>query len=424
MVVDFVMSSTFEEVNLDEEPCTVPLCGRVLTLECMDGLMSMSDFYLMNGGRFVGSLKSAAKPFSASGLKKCPACRGCLRNLNRYGRIIRRTFIDEGTKKFIVWANSEFVPLIAKMQDIEAELRKTSNELSQEDSLTGPYHLNGTRDNQITYIRKLTRTDNRYRTILAFRGDIKKFLRQVNEREQPFGRIFDLVQEARRHRGINAELYSGVDILQVRSRLLTTLLLIRCDYNILLTFINDRASNTAATTPSIKLDMSVNREDCERLIAESDSRDQPGNSVEGHLYWARFVALERRFVEKQELLDVAIEHLRLAQCLCDQFPGQTPGMENEIKDVERMLRDSTFYLPVNNEEKAAVYAAMARDFRGTGHWYYCVNGHPFTVGECGMPMKPSRCPQCGSRVGGHDHRAIDGVTPATNFERQFGAMEI
>lgn len=39
-----------------------------------------------------------------------------------------------------------------------------------------------------------------------------------------------------------------------------------------------------------------------------------------------------------------------------------------------MLRDSTFYMPVSNEEIAAVYVAMALDFRGTGHWYYCENG--------------------------------------------------
>ena len=47
----------------------------------------------------------------------------------------------------------------------------------------------------------------------------------------------------------------------------------------------------------------------------------------------------------------------------------------EVGDVEKMLRDSTFYAPVSNEEKAAVYAAMSHDFRGTGHWYYCANEH-------------------------------------------------
>ena len=110
--------------------------------------------------------------------------------------------------------------------------------------------------------------------------------------------------------------------------------------------------------------------------------------------------------------------------MCDEYPGQTAGMRNEVEDVEKMLRGSTFYMPVSNEEKAAVYAAMAHDFRGTGHWYYCENDHPFTIGECGMPMQTSQCPQCGSPVGGLRHQAVDGVRRATDLERQFGGLEI
>jgi len=87
-----------------------------------------------------------------------------------------------------------------------------------------------------------------------------------------------------------------------------------------------------------------------------------------------------------ELLLQARGHLQRAKELCKEFPGQTAGMLAEIEDVEKMLHDSTFYMPVSNEEKAAVYAAMSRDFLGTGHWYYCANGHPFTIRECGMPV--------------------------------------
>ncbi len=53
--------------------------------------------------------------------------------------------------------------------------------------------------------------------------------------------------------------------------------------------------------------------------------------------------------------------------MCDKYPGQTVGIRNKVEDVEKMLRDSIFYILVSNDEKAAVYAAMARDFRGTGH---------------------------------------------------------
>lgn len=109
-------------------------------------------------------------------MKSCPTCRGPLRNLNRYSRIVRRALIDEATKKFIVWANMEFIPLVTRMQGIEAELRETaggsqkaSDKLSPETPLPGPFQLNGTRDQQISHIGTLTRKENRYKTIIGLR---------------------------------------------------------------------------------------------------------------------------------------------------------------------------------------------------------------------------------------------------------------
>ncbi|KAI9784989.1 MAG: hypothetical protein M1839_001185 [Geoglossum umbratile] len=435
MVVDFILSSTFEEANLDEDPCIIPPCGHILTLESMDGHMSMSNFYTMNTEGSIVGLRNSAEPFSASEMKSCPTCRGPLRGLNRYGRIVRRALIDEATKKFIVWANIGFIPLVTRMQAIEAELRETAGSgkkapsgVSPETLSSEPLQLKGTRDQQISQIGTLTRKENRYKTITQLRREIKKFLQQVNEKEQPFGRIFDLVQDARRHRGIDVDIHSKVDILQVRNRLLTTVLLIRCDYTILLTFLNNRKGETSESSPSVKVDLSINRKECEELIAESHSKNQPGITAEGHLYWARYLALERGLAEPgselTQLLDEGRGHLQLAHEMCDKHPNQTVGIRNEVEDVEKMLRDSTFYMPVSNEEKAAVYAAMAHDFRGTGHWYYCENGHPFTVGECGMPMETSQCPQCGSPVGGRDHQSVGGVRLAEDMERQFGRVQI
>ena len=102
MIVDFILSSTFEGVDLDEDPCIVPSCGYILTIESMDKYISISDFYIVNGEGSIVDLKNSAEPFSASGMKSCPTCRGPLRNLNRYSRIVRRAIIDEATKKSIV----------------------------------------------------------------------------------------------------------------------------------------------------------------------------------------------------------------------------------------------------------------------------------------------------------------------------------
>ena len=89
-----------------------------------------------------------------------------------------------------------------------------------------------------------------------------------------------------------------------------------------------------------------------------------------------------------------------------------------------LLRTGTFYTVVTSQEMRAVYDAMSREFTGTGHWYYCGNGHAFTIGECGMPMQTSLCPQCGAQVGGQSHRAVDGVRRADDIESAFGRMRI
>ena len=71
-----------------------------------------------------------------------------------------------------------------------------------------------------------------------------------------------------------------------------------------------------------------------------------------------------------------------------------------------------------------VVAAMQGEFSGTGHWYRFENGHPFTVGECGMPMQVARCPQCDAPIGGSNHRPAAGVVHASDIERDFGSMQI
>ncbi|NXS37956.1 RN213 ligase, partial [Pomatostomus ruficeps] len=38
----------------------------------------------------------------------------------------------------------------------------------------------------------------------------------------------------------------------------------------------------------------------------------------------------------------------------------------------------------------------------------CPNGHPCTVGECGLPMETSRCPDCLVPIGGVDHKPLKG----------------
>lgn len=432
-MVDYILGSTYGEIDLDENPCIIPSCGHILALESMDGHMEMSKHYIISedpeADQPITALKTSSVPFSASDMRNCPMCRGPLRNINRYGRIVRRAWIDEATKKFIVRAEEQFVVLASRMEQAEAKLREPEkqdtfrltsalNKLSIE-----PVKLTGSRDELINVILKQLESNARYTVIFSLRRDIRRHLVQVDEAEQPISHIYDLVQDARRTRGVVTELIDLPSVLQVRNRLLATVLYLRCDYAILLEFVNRGAGTASEKRPrDIHIDLGLGRMDCETLIEDAASRHQPQQAVEGLLYWARFVALERERSAKlsdadmTDLVKRASEQLVLARQLCNTYPGQTAGMPAEVSEAEKSLRASTFYAPVTNAEKQAVYAAMAGSLRGTGHWYHCVNGHPFTVGECGMPMETARCPQCGAVVGGTNHVAAAGVTQATDME--------
>ncbi len=446
MMVDYIMGSSYAELDLDESPCLIPSCGHILSLKNMDGHMDMSKYYTMSSDTNIENpiigLRSSSVPFSTSELKNCPLCRKPLRNLNRYGRIVRRAWIDEATKKFIVWANAQFVPLASRMEQAEAKLREP---VAERQTLKSPLlghaelspalhrlsleavRLTGSRDQQIHVVLKAKKANARYKDISLLRTDIKKFLRDVDEAEQPISRIHALVQDARNHRGVNTEITDIPSVLQVRNRLLATVLLFRCDYAILFNSVTHSGGTASeGNLQDYRFNLTLNRKDCENLIQDSRSRQQPAQEVEGLLYYARFVALERgrsaslSDADMTILVDRAHDHLHLARTICNMHPGQTAGMLSEVSEAETMLRDATFYAPVTNAEKAAVYAAMAQSFQGTGHWYYCANGHPFIVGECGMPMETARCPQYGATVGGTHHQPAAGVTRAADLDEGFG----
>ncbi|XP_054544611.1 E3 ubiquitin-protein ligase RNF213 isoform X2 [Talpa occidentalis] len=60
--------------------------------------------------------------------------------------------------------------------------------------------------------------------------------------------------------------------------------------------------------------------------------------------------------------------------------------------------------------------AQARTWKGLEgvRWYTCPNGHPCSVGECGMPMEHSVCVDCGAPVGGEQHKPVAGFHVITN----------
>ncbi|XP_068920216.1 E3 ubiquitin-protein ligase RNF213 isoform X2 [Petaurus breviceps papuanus] len=91
-----------------------------------------------------------------------------------------------------------------------------------------------------------------------------------------------------------------------------------------------------------------------------------------------------------------------AVLLCGQNPVLEP-LKNLAFNPASMQNS---FLPTMPED----LLAQAKNWQGLEmvHWYVCPNGHPCSVGECGAPMERSRCVDCGARIGGENHRAVQG----------------
>jgi hypothetical protein len=407
--VDYIMGLTYAEVDLNETPVIVPPCGHMMTVESFDGQMAMTDHYEISRDGIILALKSS-EPFSVKSLKNCPMCRASLRNVNRYNRITKRGQIDEATKKFIVWANAEFIPLAENLHEQIKQLHTSEAGLSagrgsKTDDLRNLFRtggapvargtedltIKGTRNDQVHRIRQLEGLNARYQEILKLRRLIQQFLKHVSEAEQPFGRVYDMVQDIRRRRGIETNFPLDSTILQVNSRLRATALLLRCDLAILSDFTKihrDHYNQSVNAQPHswmsspLKLDLACNRKDCLTLISECTDRIQPMHEIEGRIFFARLAALSRSAPADnndpeaiRRLVSQAKDGLAAARAACNRT-ASTRSLSGEVGDAEKMLREETFYTEFKNEEMREVYAAMATELRGTGHWYTCENGHP------------------------------------------------
>ena len=116
------------------------------------------------------------------------------------------------------------------------------------------------------------------------------------------------------------------------------------------------------------------------LVAEEAARTiNARQEAEAHIFWARFAAMEcgTSMATEDEgdadvsdhlerLRDKAITHLDTAEAICKRFtasePDPTSGLSDELAEVRRMLDNG-----ISSSEMRMVVAAMAKEFRGTGH---------------------------------------------------------
>lgn len=86
------------------------------------------------------------------------------------------------------------------------------------------------------------------------------------------------------------------------------------------------------------------------------------------------------------------------------------------KKVRVLLKESEQHigsLGISDSEKIMILQAMKLR---QGHWYKCPYGHIYCITECGGAMVESNCPECGSRIGGGNHRLRSDNAVATEMD--------
>ncbi|PVH90683.1 hypothetical protein DM02DRAFT_710328, partial [Periconia macrospinosa] len=246
---------------------------------------------------------------------------------------------------------------------------------------------------------------------------INKFIKSVAKTEQPFGRVNSMFASAvARQRNITASALANVSVFASAGPSLRIL------------------TQSIVITPSIHVSVrhcgeGASRIRCLSLIHSSRNAKFPQQEAEAWIYHALFSMLLLSNSQAQgQSIDqateastrlLAVESLEECESLFSRYPGTLAYLRDDAEKARRLVNGGTFYNIVTTEEKREVYRAMARQFSGTGHWYYCRNNHPFTVGECGMPVAEARCPQCEEPIGGHNHTPAQGVHGAEELVIEF-----
>ncbi|CAG8591908.1 3194_t:CDS:10 [Funneliformis mosseae] len=118
-VPDLIENTTFGEIDWDKERMIILSCGHVYTMTTMDNYMEMENYYEVSKEIWI-SVKNL--PTSPINIKTCPECRAPIKNIRRYGRIIKKCTLDIQNKKFLIKYDRQLKEITQQIISIEERM--------------------------------------------------------------------------------------------------------------------------------------------------------------------------------------------------------------------------------------------------------------------------------------------------------------
>ena len=385
--VDMIEFRTYKDIDVNEEPLVFLSCGHFYIASSLDGIMGMSDYYEIepSTGRLIAP-RMNYRVLDSGRPKGCPACRTPLRDIDRYNRIIKQSFLDESTKRFATQANAKFGNLVGEVgkyeRNIEGERAKLVRDWSQE--AVGAKDIDEVKRSVDAYRRSGNRLLKR----------IKEFSKSVAKSEQPFGRVNSIFASAASRGHVMPAVsfqFNESDIqtgFQSRGHLLSLRLnwLLFWDLDCIYSnkTIDSRIRESLGHVVRCQISSLLSK--CLELASYCQGARFLHQEVESRIYHVQFsmLSLSNRQAQgspvdgptETSLRAKALEDLEACDQMCLRHERILSSLREDIGRARILVKGGTFYSSVTTEERRQVYQAMALQFSGTGHWYYCENNHP------------------------------------------------
>ncbi|SPQ99174.1 unnamed protein product (mitochondrion) [Plasmodiophora brassicae] len=409
--------STPDMLNImaPEGGCLLP-CECKLTAESLDGAVALTEFYKRDpDGSWTDDGSFPSRHNELVKMPLCPDCRAPIRSVRRYGRIIKQAAIDVAERIFLQNANRPLAVLNQKVHDVIEEG-------------PGGQKRGGLTGRQI---------HDAFKSLLSEIENYETFAYESPERV-----IYDASVVMLNHRRL-PECTSLMPPLP-RARFLGGAILLRSQVlGECARMLADAAAEQGKALKTIafesratvELAMALSKkaydvftESKNMSLACAAKFEYVSQGRDWILILRRHRSSWRSMTDEESLRRTRAfaEHLRRDElplcCVSENFLNTNAERVDALaRSLSRIVVGDVFYQRVPEEEQRMVFHAMQQqEFHGTGHWYRCPNGHMYTVGECGMAMQRSTCPECGATIGGADHSFDPGNVHAGDFERRMG----
>ena len=118
-------------------------------------------------------------------------------------------------------------------------------------------------------------------------------------------------------------------------------------------------------------------------------------------------------VQKPAAHEKAVAEVKQVKTYLFDGKAMTEEREKTINHLLKEIVQKSGALGVSEEERKQIVAAIGLS---KGHWYKCPRGHVYAIGECGGANQGGNCPECGSAIGGQNHRLADGNVVASEMD--------